>query len=241
MNFETIQQITISAGNVTRICQGSRTLWTKSGLPTGYQQLHYIECTGTQYIATGVIPSNYSTALTYDFHGQATALLQQNGNNYLFGCLNSGQRSGNAALNTADGVDKAVIYIGSSSMPTLVNSLPAIGEDFTLHMTAHAADVAGASATLNGTSFDTTEYTVMNCEMPTTEIYLMWCNGVGSTSYPFCGKVYSFKITDSNGDLVRNFLPCRRTSDNILGLFDTVGKQFYQNAGSGTFTAGDTV
>lgn len=42
----------------------------------------------------------------------------------------------------------------------------------------------------------------------------------------------------NNNVLVRNFIPCRRTSDQAIGLYDTVNQTFYTSAGSGSFIAG---
>ena len=54
------------------------------------------------------------------------------------------------------------------------------------------------------------------------------------------GKIYYFKIYVNNV-LVRNFVPAKRKSDNVLGLYDLVNNAFYTNAGTGTFTAGHIV
>ena len=53
-------------------------------------------------------------------------------------------------------------------------------------------------------------------------------------------KLYYFKIWE-NGTLVRNFVPAKRNSDNEIGMFDTVTGQFFTNAGTGTFVAGNPV
>lgn len=50
-------------------------------------------------------------------------------------------------------------------------------------------------------------------------------------------KLYSCKIYENNV-LVRNFIPCYRKSDNVIGLFDTINQVFYTNAGTGTFLKG---
>ena len=52
---------------------------------------------------------------------------------------------------------------------------------------------------------------------------------------PVKGKLYSCQIRN-NGTLVRDFVPCRRNSDNAIGLYDHVNEKFYGNAGSGSFT-----
>lgn len=50
-------------------------------------------------------------------------------------------------------------------------------------------------------------------------------------------KFYSCKIYD-NGTLVRDFIPAKRTSDGICGLWDKVSYRFYVDKNGGNFTAG---
>ena len=45
-------------------------------------------------------------------------------------------------------------------------------------------------------------------------------------------KLYSFKIIEG-GAVVADLVPCMRDSDSVVGLYDTVRKTFYSNAGSG--------
>lgn len=49
-------------------------------------------------------------------------------------------------------------------------------------------------------------------------------------------KLYYFKIRDENGNLLKEFVPCYRKSDNVIGLYDLVNNQFYTNSWSWTFT-----
>lgn len=53
-------------------------------------------------------------------------------------------------------------------------------------------------------------------------------------------KLYSCKMYN-NDTLVRDFVPVKRISDNVYGLWDKVNKVFYKNAGTGAFTGGPTV
>lgn len=53
-------------------------------------------------------------------------------------------------------------------------------------------------------------------------------------------KVYRLKLYE-NDVLVRDYVPCYRTSDNVIGLYDTVNKVFYQNNGTGSFNKGNDV
>lgn len=52
-------------------------------------------------------------------------------------------------------------------------------------------------------------------------------------------RIYSCHIYD-NGTLVRDFVSCKNAS-GVVGLYDMVNGVFYQNAGSGTFTAGEEI
>ena len=47
-------------------------------------------------------------------------------------------------------------------------------------------------------------------------------------------RIYFTKIY-SDGTLIRSFIPCVRKSDNKPGMYDTVSKTFYINAGAGEF------
>ena len=89
--------------------------------------------------------------------------------------------------------------------------------------------------------FTRTSFTATACEMPSANIYLLWCNGVGATSLPFWGRIYSFTMTNAAGDPIRSFLPCRRIPNDTIGLYDTVEGIFYENAGTGSFVAGEVL
>lgn len=53
-------------------------------------------------------------------------------------------------------------------------------------------------------------------------------------------KLYYLKIytwdSEANKSLVRDFVPCYRKSDNVIGMYDRVGWTFYTNSWTGTFT-----
>ena len=49
-------------------------------------------------------------------------------------------------------------------------------------------------------------------------------------------KIYHFKLW-SGGNLVRNFIPVKNSS-NVVGMYDTVTGTFFTNAGTGDFTPG---
>ena len=59
--------------------------------------------------------------------------------------------------------------------------------------------------------------------------------------YCTIAKLYYGKIYDSTNTLVREFIPCYRKADNVIGLYDKVNDVFYTNAGTGSFTKGNDV
>ncbi len=50
------------------------------------------------------------------------------------------------------------------------------------------------------------------------ELFMFAINDYGNGgAKDFCNmKLYSFKITDTNDDLVRDFVPCYRTNDSVI-------------------------
>ena len=85
----------------------------------------------------------------------------------------------------------------------------------------------GTTTTLSGTI--TSNY----------NIFIGCLNKEGSTYGNFASlKIYNFKIYNGT-TLQRNFIPVKRNSDSVLGLYDTVNSKFYTNSGTGTFTAGE--
>lgn len=59
------------------------------------------------------------------------------------------------------------------------------------------------------------------------------------------GKCYAFSV-ERSGALMLRLIPALRNADGVPGMFDRVSKQFFENAGTGTFgyrikTTGDVV
>ena len=59
-------------------------------------------------------------------------------------------------------------------------------------------------------------------------------------SYGSVARIYSCKIYQNNF-VIRDLVPCKRKSDNELGMYDRVSHRFFTNSGTGTFTAGNPV
>lgn len=72
-----------------------------------------------------------------------------------------------------------------------------------------------------------------------TSISNMFINSL-ERNYYGDNKIYSCKLYE-DGVLVRDFIPARRNSDGSVGMYDTVTKQFYGNAGTGSFLPGSVI
>ena len=54
---------------------------------------------------------------------------------------------------------------------------------------------------------------------------------------PAKAKYYGSRWWDGD-TLVRDFIPCKRGSDAVIGMYDTITQQFYENKGTGEFLGG---
>ena len=66
------------------------------------------------------------------------------------------------------------------------------------------------------------------------------CNTGGTPGQFSSIKLKTFGVY-SNDEQVRGFVPAKRDSDGVVGLYDTIGQSFYTNAGTGAFEAGPIV
>ncbi len=62
-----------------------------------------------------------------------------------------------------------------------------------------------------------------------------------TNTYAFNGKFKSLTITDSNGGLTHNYIPCYRKSDLEIGMYDVIAGKFLTNAGTGSLVKGNNV
>ena len=188
-----------------------------SGLPSGYTQLEYIQSSGTQYINTGFKPNqNTRAALTVDAKPSTAAA-------WLFGARNGNtdRTFGLLSFNSKYRSD----YNNSTEEYSTVTPSGKFTVDKDKNVTK-----------FNGTIGVTAKSGVFQCTYP---MFLFANNNAGTAAGFGSFKLYVCQLYD-NGTLIRDFVPCKNAS-GVIGLYDTVGRQFYANAGTGTFTAGPEV
>lgn len=185
-------------------------------LPDGYTELEYLQSTGAQYIDTGLKPNNY-TRVVADFMVDAWG----SGTTFLFGAQTSNSQR---------------YCLGFSSSGTMRNDYGTqyISIDIISAGTRYTADKNKNVFTYSGSTqtWTQTAETFLN-----TLTMRLFARDYSSSPGYLKGKIYNLKIYN-NIVLIRNFVPAKLNSDGSLGLFDTVFKEFYTNAGSGTFVAG---
>lgn len=188
-----------------------------------YDELKYIESTGTQYINTNYNP--YKTKLEIKYQksivnrevGYITSVWNSNDNRYMpLAYINDGVNSNFTSrdrfatgyvLGNADTNEHILIYNDENNKVIFDNVEKATISDLTTQT-----------------------------DRP---IYLFASNGSSGISDKVSVRIMYVKIWNKDTDtLERDFIPVQRTSDSVVCLYDKVGRTFYTNSGSGTFIAG---
>lgn len=80
-------------------------------------------------------------------------------------------------------------------------------------------------------------------ENPMYSVYLFGQNGKDVAGFINTSKyrLYSCKIQDASGKVIRDFSPAKRNSDGAIGLYDRATKKFFENAGTGEFESGKEI
>ncbi|MBR6838762.1 MAG: hypothetical protein IKM94_04310 [Alphaproteobacteria bacterium] len=210
--------------------------WTR--LPSEYQEVEYLESTGTQYIDTGVIinSSNYKKEATI---GYWYANNGKSSNGVAFGSLMTGKRSPFVQNNyySSDGPDIWRIGVGQQE-----------GVRSSYHVTP--APQNGKSTVILKQDNDTFYYG--NSESSLQSVSVDYSNTLtNSKEFVFCVnynnapnfyapiKLYSYKLWINN-ELVRNLVPAKNSS-NVIGMYDMVSGTFFTNQGTGTFVEGPEI
>lgn len=184
-------------------------------LPSGYTKLAYIQSSGTQYINTGFNP-NQDTRVVMDI--QATGA---SGTYFTFGARQA---------NTSNSF--CFFYYEGWSADYQTNAQRKTLEGLAFNDLLRI-DFNKTVCSANGKTVNFTEATF---QAPVA-MALLAVNTNGEVANMLAAKLYGCKIYD-NGTLVRDFVPCISNA-GAIGLYDTVGKQFYANAGTGTFTGSE--
>lgn len=192
---------------------------SKPSLPPEYQQVEYLQSSGTQYIRTGLYNAD---GLKVTF--QTVAYVYEGGVAMARTGATMYDRFG-IGWYTHQG--EKLIFMTSGWNGLLM-------EDYKNHTIAFGANT-GWDLIVDGNVIETIPSSARNTV--NLEMYLFRDNARNKNGK--C-KIYNAKFYKS-GTLVRDIYPCYRKSDNKSGMYDLVTDTFYTNAGSGEFTVGADV
>lgn len=202
-------------------------------LPSGYRQLEYIEFpqSGTPYIDTN-FGTNQNTRLVIDFYLPSIST-----SDYI-AIFGGRDRQGSSLRSFCFWRVNNSTEFRSDYGSNTVNINTSINNGRFL------VDKNGRTTTM--TKVDTgTEYTGNNSSTTfttTSQLYLFNINSLESIDdrVPRGMKLYSCQIYNGT-TLQRDFIPGQRTSDDVVGLYDTVNDVFYGPSGGSAFIAGPVV
>lgn len=225
LNWSTVKSLAIPVGgtarDVKRVSIGGAVVWEKPS-PLPYDaEVEYLESTGTQWIDTGVVYQN-----NYDIDCNFACSATGSASRFVFGVYGNGlnrQVAANTISNWHTASANLYLYKGSLHTGVANNAVNNIR-------------LRGMQWNYNGTDYDS-PWTFDASEGKT--MYLFAANNLGTASYFFTGRIYSFKIWDANGTLVRDFIPVRKGT--VGYLYDRVSGRLSGNAGTGAFGYGQDV
>ena len=192
-------------------------------MPIEYQEVEWIESHGTEYIDANYASQdahNYVLDAIIQFTSINETNQQLNGANwgFFFGVNNTGDLCANSSTIIVTADTNKHHFVLDVTFGNQNNSFKI--DDTTYN-------------TLRTSAYQEDEFAIFNLIYPTLPL-----------RYVSRQKLFNFKLTD-NGTLIRNFIPCYRKSDGVIGLYDLCGSicpltstPFYVNSGTGTFTKG---
>lgn len=200
-----------------------------SRLPNGYQEVEYIESTGTQYIDTELSPTNNFKIEAEVEMPEVTAQSDYN----LFGSYKQGTYSCyvvggyNSKYHTEYGSTEAHFFSNTSFVGKTKITYDNGNITLADSVNSESADLSAHPHVSSDVSFFV--FAGHNTSIPSPYIQ-------GKSSF----KLFSFAMW-IDGLIARWFIPCYHKDSGAIGLYDTVNMRFYQNAGTGTFLKGNDV
>lgn len=197
-----------------------------SQLPTEYQEVEYIESSGTQYIDTGVIPT---VATGVKVRGHLTSI--QDGDNIILGASDQTGFANGKPYSIDPWHDKVEFpfggFVGDYTDTLTITQIKNKQYEYTLNY----MDSGKASV-------DTLQMTLpTRTSMTSNALYLFCLNGNGTAGYYSHFALEYLQITQGES-VIHDYVPCYRKADNAAGLYDIATGTFLTNAGSGVFAVG---
>ena len=224
--------VTSGTTNATGAYNGTVTLSVMDGeistnlhdiLPSGYTRLSYIQNSGSQYIDTGVVPTeNFSYYIKYKD-------VSASGSNYVMASRNGTSGTIYEGVLGASASKNVTVPQHNTTTPNnyrVKNNIYEVRANYNSSKTG----TSSIRCTTTGETFTGTQTASSSGAVANLLVF-----AATSTQKHTGMALYRLKLY-SNGSLIRDFIPCSQDSDSAKGLCDTVNDVFYPNVGTGTFT-----
>lgn len=195
-------------------------------IPAIYKVLDWIQSDGYSYINTGY-KANIDDIIETDL--QRIRYTLDFNDNFFFGIQNIDTTKGGLWVEQVTGSNKWYVRFCSTSSAnaTCTNA----DQNNKIHITLKKESFVTSGGTTLTPSFAGT--------INDTSLTLFGrISQDGNTVVCSIIKMWNFYIT-RNGSMKLNLIPVRRLTDNEVGMYDTVSKQFFGNVGTGKFIGSD--
>lgn len=188
----------------------------KGVLPSNYQQVEYLESTGTQWIDTNLA---FNTLYTYDVSVSYNSLSET----YAMGIV---------------GVPSMYVGVGITLFTTYSDNN--INGDRLPYIVGNRVNYVLKNGSQTIDTVEVSTHTITTID--TRNVYLFALNFQSANAAAFFGKtkMYYYKVMQGE-TVIQHFIPCYRKADNVAGMYDVVNDKFYTNAGTGNFIVGGNV
>ena len=188
-----------------------------SRLPAGYQEVEYLESTGTQYIELEKTMSADITKIILEYEMQTGSIV-----NYL---ISAASNSAGFLIGYRTDLGKARIFFGDNVNPY---------GDFEMN--------TGKSYRLEIAANHTTAYLKLNGENVLVLDGIIFNNrNIKLLHYFGNSGIFKLKYVKIECSKDIELIPCYRKYDDTAGMYDLVSGEFYTNAGTGEFIVGPEI
>lgn len=197
----------------------------KSGLPSGYQRVEFLQSSNKEFIDLGYTLNAETDDIELDIQ-----LLSVSSSTNFFGARST---TTNRVYTLATGISGGACrwrwgWVNSSDY---VQTTVADTNRHILKVDHTAQTLSVDGVVVDTRSKDTSIGT------PATATLFAIHSTLGDGYYFGSLKIFGYKKW-TNNVLSQNLIPCRRKSDSVLGMYDLISNTFLTNGGTGAFTAG---
>lgn len=190
-----------------------------SSLPTSYERLEYIENTSTAYIDCGLKPKH-----TFDYEVKTNIITGDS----ILGCIYNEDYNDFRFFSLNQNT-----YFDVGSKRIAIRIKRATGEIIHVKFGNYFIENLVNKEKITGPIFDEN----MNSAMITNMFIWVRIHTTSGVKDIAKGKIWLLNIND-NGKPIRKFIPVKRKSDGVIGMYDLVGRKFYTSPNGVAFTGG---